>query len=330
MREKSQRFLDLLAIGRVSNLPTVWSNVLTGFLVARCFHEIPENMGGEIGLIALLLGSTSCAYLFGTFLNDWKDAHFDEQYRPERAIPSGRWSRRAIGRIAFALSILAAALLIPLSLSSVIVPILGGALLTSIVCYTVLHKKTPVAIIPMGLCRGLLYPLGFFSAASGSPELVQSIHPVPIIVLIGVGALVYVAGLTLAARFESGPAGGAIPRLTLRLLLFACLLTHNWWWIIGKSGNLGETSVFLSALPAIAVFVLWTTRSLWVLRRSVPAFVSRSLAGICLVDLLAFPGITIMLQSSSASVMPYLTLLPALPLSCMVLSLILQRIAPAT
>ncbi len=330
MREKRQRLLDLLAIGRVSNLPTVWSNVLTGFLVARCFHEAPEDLTREIGLIALLLGSTSCAYLFGTFLNDWKDASFDEQYRPERAIPSGRWSRRAIGSIALVLSILATACLIPLSLSSAIVPLLGTALLISIVCYTVLHKKTPTAIIPMGLCRGLLYPLGFFSAASSSPGLVQSIQPLPIIILIGVGSLVYVAGLTLAARYESGPAGGTIPRLTLRLLLFACLLTHNWWWISGKSGDLGGTSAFLSALPALAVFVLWTARSLSILRKSVPEFVSRSLAGICLVDLLAFPGITIMLQASNASIISCPTLLPCLPLSCMVLSLVLQRVAPAT
>ena len=182
----------------------------------------------------------------------------------------------------------------------------------------------------MGLCRGLLYPLGFFTAASSSPGLAHSIQPLPIIILIGVGSLVYVAGLTLAARYESGPAGGTIPRLTLRLLLFACLLTHNWWWISGQSGDLGGTSAFLSALPALAVFVLWTARSLSVLRKSVPEFVSRSLAGICLVDLLAFPGITIMLQASNTSVISCLTLLPCLPLSCMVLSLVLQRVAPAT
>ncbi|MDG2488452.1 MAG: UbiA family prenyltransferase [Roseibacillus sp.] len=287
-------------------------------------------MAREIGLIILLLGATSCAYLFGTFLNDWKDAQFDEKYRPERAIPSGRWSRRAIGSIALALAILATAFLVPLSLSSAIVPLLGAALLASIVCYTILHKKTPTAIIPMGLCRGLLYPLGFFGAANSSPGLIQSNHPLPMIILIGMGSLVYVAGLTLAARYESGPAGGTIPRLTLRLLLFGCLLTHNWWWISGKSGNLGGTSAFLSALPALAVFVLWTARSLSILRRSVPAFVSRSLAGICLVDLLAFPGITIMLQTSSASVISCPALLPCLPLSCMVLSLVLQRVAPAT
>ena len=29
-----QRLIDLLAIGRVANLPTVWSNVIVGFLLA--------------------------------------------------------------------------------------------------------------------------------------------------------------------------------------------------------------------------------------------------------------------------------------------------------
>ena len=331
MSEKSQRFFDLLAIGRVSNLPTVWSNVITGFLLARCFHEAPESVGGDLVLVALLLGSASCAYLFGTFLNDWKDACFDEQYRPERAIPSGRWSRRAIGGIALVFAILSIACLVPLSLSAAIVPLLGAALLTSIVCYTILHKKTPTAIIPMGLCRGLLYPLGFFSAASWSPGLAaQSPNPLPVIILMGLGSLVYVAGLTLAARYESGPSTGTVPRLSLRFLLFACLFTHIWWWISGSSDKPGGASPLLSALPALAAFVYWTARSLFILRRSVPEFVSRSLAGICLVDLLAFPGIAIMLQITSFPLMPSPALLPCLPLSCMVLSLVLQRVAPAT
>ena len=203
-------------------------------------------------------------------------------------------------------------------------------MLISIVCYTVLHKKTPTAIIPMGLCRGLLYPLGFFSAASSSPGLVDSSQPLTIIILIGVGALVYVAGLTLAARYESGPTTGTVPRLSLRFLLFACLLTHIWWWISGSSDKPGGASPLLSALPALAAFVYWTARSLFILRRSVPEFVSRSLAGICLVDLLAFPGIAIMLQITSFPLMPSPALLPCLPLSCMVLSLVLQRVAPAT
>ena len=49
---RGQRFLDLLAIGRVSNLPTVWSNMVTGFLLAWAFS------GGQkafIGALPLLL-----------------------------------------------------------------------------------------------------------------------------------------------------------------------------------------------------------------------------------------------------------------------------------
>ena len=42
-----QRFLDLLAIGRVANLPTVWSNTLVGFLLAWTIddREIPFEAG---------------------------------------------------------------------------------------------------------------------------------------------------------------------------------------------------------------------------------------------------------------------------------------------
>ncbi len=70
----------LLLLGRVSNLPTVWSNCLAGWLVAG---------GGEVrSLLWLSLGATF-HYLSGTYLNDAIDAQFDAQHRRERPIPSG-------------------------------------------------------------------------------------------------------------------------------------------------------------------------------------------------------------------------------------------------
>ena len=70
----------LLVLGRVSNLPTVWSNCFAGWLLAG---------GGLWPDFALIAFAATCLYLGGMFLNDAFDAQFDQQHRPERPIPSG-------------------------------------------------------------------------------------------------------------------------------------------------------------------------------------------------------------------------------------------------
>src|SRR5438046_8242023 len=70
----------LLILGRASNLPTVWSNCLAGWLLGG---------GGQIGNFMVLCASCTFLYLGGMYLNDAFDAQFDHQHRPERPIPSG-------------------------------------------------------------------------------------------------------------------------------------------------------------------------------------------------------------------------------------------------
>src|SRR6266853_1629535 len=71
----------LLVLGRVSNLPTVWSNCLAGWLLGR---------GGPWDRFALLCLGATLLYTGGMFLNDAVDEEFDRRYRPERPIASGR------------------------------------------------------------------------------------------------------------------------------------------------------------------------------------------------------------------------------------------------
>ena len=77
----------LLVLGRTSNLPTVWSNCLAGWI-----------LGGEGDLKSLLLLSSGATmlYLGGMFLNDAFDEDFDRQHRKERPIPSGQISANAV------------------------------------------------------------------------------------------------------------------------------------------------------------------------------------------------------------------------------------------
>ena len=77
----------LLVLGRVSNLPTVWSNCLAGWWLggAGNFDKLPY----------LLAGATSL-YTGGMFLNDAFDVEFDRQYRKERPIPSHAIGLKAV------------------------------------------------------------------------------------------------------------------------------------------------------------------------------------------------------------------------------------------
>src|SRR5213075_1303788 len=72
-----------LILGRVSNLPTVWSNCLAGWWLGG---------GGNSGMLPFLFAGVTLLYLGGMFLNDAFDVEFDRQHREERPIPSGRIS----------------------------------------------------------------------------------------------------------------------------------------------------------------------------------------------------------------------------------------------
>jgi len=65
-----------LRLGRVSNLPTVWTNTLAGAVLAGA-----TGFGAEF---AVMLVAFSLFYTGGMFLNDAFDAKFDAAQRAER------------------------------------------------------------------------------------------------------------------------------------------------------------------------------------------------------------------------------------------------------
>src|SRR6266498_3888642 len=81
-----------LALGRVSNLPTVWSNCLAGWWLGG---------GGNFQKLPWLLAGTTFLYVGGMFLNDAFDTEFDQQRRKERPIPSGAISSRTVWQFGF-------------------------------------------------------------------------------------------------------------------------------------------------------------------------------------------------------------------------------------
>ena len=77
---------DALVLGRVSNLPTVWANLLAA--VALAGTAIGTDLGVGVGLLLFL--AYTLFYVGGMYLNDAFDARIDAKERPERPIPAGR------------------------------------------------------------------------------------------------------------------------------------------------------------------------------------------------------------------------------------------------
>ncbi|MEI6536565.1 MAG: UbiA family prenyltransferase, partial [Verrucomicrobiaceae bacterium] len=181
-------FRDWLELARVSNLPTVWTNILAAWLLA----------GGTWNwhpLVWLFFGG-SLIYTGGMILNDAADVKFDREFRQGRPLPSGRVSVTSAWAIGTG-SLLAGFLTMVWGAETCIW--ITSALVAAIVFYDLYHKPWAGSVFIMGSCRTLLY-LVAASAVTGTLNW-SSYHEV-IIKAIALGG--YVVGLTFVARHESG------------------------------------------------------------------------------------------------------------------------------
>ncbi|HTV23444.1 MAG TPA: UbiA family prenyltransferase, partial [Polyangiaceae bacterium] len=179
-----------LRLGRVSNLPTVWSNVLAALALAG-------GLAPEPRVLALAL-AFSVFYVGGMYLNDAFDRHIDAVERPTRPIPSGQVSARvvfAIGFGALALGTAITALVARATGASVVRATLSGlALAGCIVFYDAYHKKNPLSPLVMGACRVMIYVAVAYSVSDQLDTRV----------LCGAAALwCHLIGLTYAAKQEA-------------------------------------------------------------------------------------------------------------------------------
>src|SRR6266498_1266030 len=133
-----------LLLGRVSNVPTVWSNCLAGWLLSG---------GGDGRRFGLLCLGGTCLYVAGMYLNDAFDAQFDRQHRPERPIPSGAIRVEAVWGWGFAwLGVGLASLF----LFGKVTMILALLLTLSILVYDAVHKMFAFSPVLMAACRFFL------------------------------------------------------------------------------------------------------------------------------------------------------------------------------
>jgi hypothetical protein len=257
-----------LKLGRVSNLPTVWSNVLTGMALA--------GSATADGRLLLLVVSLSLFYVGGMFLNDAFDHGFDAKTRPERPIPLGQASAAQVHAFGFGMMAVALALLAwvgygyePLTQWR---PVAAGlALAAAIVFYNWHHKNNPLSPLVMGVCRVLVY----LTVALA----VTAVIPQQVIVAAAV-LLCYLIGLTYAAKKEHlGRLDSIWP-----LAFLAVPVIYG---------------IYLApAQPVVALPLLllaaWAFYALWLLRRrkagDVPRAVVSLIAGISLLDAMLLAG----------------------------------------
>lgn len=329
----------LLATARLPNIPSVISNVWFGVALGAWQGSWDGDRalfikGAVLALCGVLL------YLGGNFLNDWHDREWDAEKRPERALPRGLFS--PLSYQLRAIRFLGLAVIIAYFIN-VRCSITAAAIAGCVVIYTVCHKKTAWAVIPMGLCRALLIVMGFLAvdqqvAVSGkvySMRLAGTVAAkqgfweqheyIGVLALHAAGLFFWIVGLSLNARYESMPNPPAGPRLLAKGLLFLPLLCMGAWW-----ARLYPYPTLLGSLPLVATLAAVLLR-----KQPIPVMVAALLAAIPLVECCAsFPlALSLLAQVDpggkiSQQPVPALTLV--LPGLAYILGRRLQRWVPAT
>jgi hypothetical protein len=250
----TSRWRVYLRLGRVSNLPTVWTNCLAGIILAGAVPEAATFL--------LLMASMCLMYVSGMFLNDAFDQDFDKKYRPERPIPAGEITGRNVYRIGFALMAMGLAILAAAGRMETIV--WGLTLAALIVYYNYRHKTDPASPLIMAACRVMVY----FCAASAAGSTALTLN-----VIAGAGILMaYMIGLTYVAKQEN------------------LSEVKNLWPLVFLAAPFLYAT---RALPAPAVLIQYVLFLIWVLYalshlvrqiRKIPVAVVSLIAGISLLD----------------------------------------------
>lgn len=253
MKPSVRKLRALLVLGRVSNLPTVWSNCLAAWLL---------NDGASWTNFPLLCAGATLLYTGGMFLNDAFDAEFDRRHRAERPIPSGQINALTVWLFGLAALALGWIALLPLGIQVALVSLL---LVACILVYDAFHKRMPLAPALMAACRFLLY----LAAGLATQKAITALT------LWHAGALAaYIIGLSYLARGESAHSGAT----RWPLALVAAPLVVNGMLDPDRPGS-------WIAIAGLAAWVAWCLRHFFrPAADGIARTVSGLLAGIVVVD----------------------------------------------
>lgn len=280
------KLADLLLISRISLLPTVWTNTLTGVALAGGSWDDPQ--------LPFLLVSFSLFYIGGMWLNDAFDHKTDSESRPDRPIPSGAIAVSTAFAGGFSMLTIGWIILTATGLNIAANPswlpsIYGLVLAATIIVYDAWHKQNPLGPALMSICRMLVY---FTSAVSIAGRLSFAlIHA-------ALALQAYIIGLTVAAK-----AGNQTRNWHDSLLFFLFVPVVYGFGLAYRAP--------LTALP-LAVFVVWMVlalRSLLQQRNGRPSHaIAHLLAGISLLDALILAALGHVLFFGAAIIAFLLTL----------------------
>ncbi len=280
-----------LRLGRVSNLPTVWSNSLAGLVLAG---GTAATIGIELGLGLMVI--MSLFYIGGMYLNDAFDQHIDAVERPERPIPSGQVRASTVYICGCGMLLVGVVSLFCWDWRA---GLAGVALAGAITYYDWRHKLDPLGPAWMGLCRMLVY----LAAA-----LLVSTQPPAILYFGALALFCYLIGLTYIAKQENlGQVANLWPLLFLAVPAAAAV------WMAANDVGL--------VLVLAAIFLLWIINALRYLWRrqlgDIPRAVVSLIAGISLLD-------AILIAHMGALPLAWTAV------GCFILTLAFQRFIPGT
>lgn len=321
------RLRPLLATARIANVPSVISNVWVGIAIGAAFQRW-EHGGESVWPDALcLMIAGILLYIGGNFLNDWHDREWDAKNRPERALPTGLYAPGTYLLLAIIFELTGLLLALAVSWKCAVV---AALIILFIIIYTRWHKKAVWPVIPMGLCRALLPVMGFvgFGLVPLGIEIKKLLGyhlptPATIVLFHAVALLIYIAALSLGARYESSPNPSRAALAVSKAGLILSGLIASVWWI-----NFDIKAGLIGLIP----FTVWIILCLTKYRRPIPVHVSALLAGIPLIDGIAMLAYFSMQPVSThpPALQPYLIACLIIPPLAFLTGRALQRLAPAT
>lgn len=271
-----------LHLARISNLPTVWTNVTAAWLLAGGALNDPR--------LAWLILAGSLLYTGGMILNDAADVKFDREHRKERPIPSGKVSVMAAWSTGLGMLVIGAGLAIGFG-ASVWITL---ALVAAILFYDLYHKPWAGSVIVMGACRTLLY----FMAGSVIPDWPLWRDSQFTFGYQAVGLGLYIVGLSQIARADRWRGVG--------ILIFVPLLVGNMFGPVSHATRSFWNHMDLIVSMLFLGVLIWTKAL--INRKRFGEGVGTLLAAIPIVDAFAIVHVSPKLALAFVALVPILRL----------------------
>jgi 4-hydroxybenzoate polyprenyltransferase len=253
-------------LARLSNIPTVLSNVLVGFAIGAASSPGPVAWWPLLALVPAMV----LFYVGGMALNDVVDSNIDRRERPGRPIPSGRVSMYEASVFVALCMVLGIVLVAPFGWPA---RFLAIALALTIIAYDITHKVTPLSGVLMGACRGLVYLT--VAAAMAWPLDWAVAGP------LAIAMTAYIGVMTFIARSEAVVDASSMTIMLRRRLsiLLPGIAIVPVLWVVPASWD-----VAIIAGVVMLAWLVFAQRHLLVPQPRVKNAVLSYLAGICLID----------------------------------------------